>query len=208
MIRNGLILAIFAMVCTAAVAFIDKLTAERIAEQKQAQRLKVLQQIIPKALHDNDLTEHCTLVYEPEILGSEEALPAFIATTNGKPTAIALETIAPNGYNGAIKLIIAVNNKNELLAVRTLNHNETPGLGDKIMLSKSDWVNFFTNKPIVEANKKSWKVKKDGGEIDQFSGATITPRAYVQAVSKASFYLRNNFDRISRQNRACEDSNG
>ncbi|MBE8168071.1 MAG: electron transport complex subunit RsxG [Shewanella sp.] len=208
MIKNGLILALFAMVCTGVVAFVDKLTAERIAEQKKAQRLKVLQQIIPQSLHDNVLTEHCTLVYEPNVLGSDEALPAFIATTHDKPTAIALEVIAPDGYNGAIKLTMAVNNQNELLGVRTLTHNETPGLGDKIMLSKSDWVNFFTDKPIIDTNKKDWKVKKDGGVIDQFSGATITPRAYAKAVSKASLYLRDNFDKISRQTRTCEDTNG
>ncbi|MCL1039993.1 electron transport complex subunit RsxG [Shewanella submarina] len=203
MIKNGLLLALFALLCTALVAVVNDLTRDQIKAQEQQQLLQVLGQIIPASIHDNVLTDNCTLLNDEEALGTEEDMPAFIATKDGKPVAIAIETIAPDGYSGAIKLIVGINSKGEVLGVRTLNHQETPGLGDKIELKKSNWVLGFNHKTIESANDKQWGVKKDGGEFDQFTGATITPRAYVKAVKNTLLYFNANKQQIFSQPLTC-----
>ncbi|MGI2258356.1 electron transport complex subunit RsxG [Shewanella sp. GXUN23E] len=203
MLKNGLLLALFALLCTALVAVVNDLTKDQIRAQEQKQLLLVLEQIIPNQLHDNMLTENCTLLNDPDALGTNEDMPAFIATRNGKPVAVAIETIAPDGYSGAIKLIVGISAEGKVLGVRTLNHQETPGLGDKIELKKSRWVEEFNGKSINNANEKSWGVKKDGGDFDQFTGATITPRAYVKAVRKALLYFNANKQQIFSQPLTC-----
>ena len=203
MIKNGLLLALFALLCTAMVAVVNDLTRDQIKAQEQQQLLQVLEQIIPANIHDNVLTDSCTLLHQPEALGTDDAMPAFIATKGGKPVAIAMETIAPDGYSGDIKLIVGISNKGEVLGVRTLNHQETPGLGDKIELKKSNWVLGFTHKTIDGADDSRWGVKKDGGEFDQFTGATITPRAYVKAVRNALLYFKANQQQIYSQPLTC-----
>ncbi|RLV59856.1 electron transport complex subunit RsxG [Parashewanella curva] len=207
-VRNGLILALFAMLCTGLVAFVDKFTADKIQAQKQAQRLKILTDIIPNDIHDNNLVQSCRLIYAPNELNTDTPVAAFIATKEQHATAIAMETYAPDGYNGKIKLILSVTKAGEILGVRTLEHNETPGLGDKIELSKSDWVHEFNGKTLSKPSARKWKVKKDGGDFDQFTGATITPRAYVKAVHKALTYINSHFADIQRQTRSCEEQNG
>ncbi|WP_285162678.1 electron transport complex subunit RsxG [Shewanella goraebulensis] len=189
--RNGLILALFALCCTGLVASVNFFTQERIIEQQRKQLAGVLEQIIPTDLHDNELTEDCILVTNKEFLGTDEALPVYIAKMQQQPVAIAIEAIAPDGYNGDIKIILGVNNDNELLGVRTLTHQETPGLGDKIELRKSDWVLGFSGL-LIDVDAKPFAVKKDGGDIDQFTGATITPRAYVKAINKALTFVSQN----------------
>ncbi|MCL1068892.1 electron transport complex subunit RsxG [Shewanella olleyana] len=189
--RNGLILALFALCCTGLVASVNFFTGDRIIEQQRKQLAGVLEQIIPNHLHDNELTDDCILVTNKEFLGSDEALPVYIAKMNQQPVAIAIEAIAPDGYNGDIKIILGVNNNSELLGVRTLTHQETPGLGDKIELRKSDWVLSLSGIQY-DPNDKPMAVKKDGGDIDQFTGATITPRAYVNAINNALSFVADN----------------
>lgn len=208
MLKNGLLLALFALICTAVVAVINQMTTDKIKQQEQQQLLGILHQIIPDNIHNNRLTDSCILLKNEKGLGTSEPLPAYIATKNGKPVAIAMEAIAPDGYSGAIKLIVGINNQGEILGVRTLEQNETPGLGDKIELSKSDWVLSFINKTIKSDTDPRWHVKKDGGEFDQFTGATITPRAYVKAVKRALLFFNHNKQRIYKQVSNCEVTYG
>nr|WP_256261113.1 electron transport complex subunit RsxG [Shewanella sp. NIFS-20-20] len=203
MAKNATILGLFALVCTAIVSLVDYATKDEIALQQQRQLLSVLGQIIPADLHDNDLSQSCTFLTDPA-LGSSQPLPAYIATLQGQPVAIAMETIAPDGYSGAIKIIVAVDASGKVLGVRTLQHQETPGLGDKIDHSKSDWVNSFIGKRVQGNEDPAWRVKKDGGEFDQFTGATITPRAYVGALRRTIAYFDANKHQIFSQVRQCE----
>ena len=207
MLKNGLLLALFALICTAVVAFVNQLTADKIKQQEQLQLQGVLQQIIPNSIHDNDLTKSCILLKSETGLGTQEPMPAYIATKNGKPVAIAIEALAPDGYSGNIKLILALNNSGEVLGVRTLSQHETPGLGDKIELTKSDWVLSFSGKTMKSDDDVRWFVKKDGGEIDQFTGATITPRAYVKAIRHAISYFKAHQQTIFNQQQNCGVSN-
>ncbi|WP_299794599.1 electron transport complex subunit RsxG [uncultured Shewanella sp.] len=204
MLKNGLLLGIFALLCTALVAVVNQQTFDKIREQQQLELRRVLHQIIPDDLHDNDLNEYCILIHDEDALGIDQPLPSYIATKQGLPVAIAIEAVAPDGYNGNIKLIVGINASGEVLGVRTLNHAETPGLGDKIDLRKSDWVLGFNHKTVADEDDKRWHVKKDGGEFDQFTGATITPRAYVKAVKRALLYFNSNKDTLLTRPANCE----
>ena len=117
--KNGLTLAIFACASTGLVAVTHYLTKDQIKLQEQAQLLSVLNQVIPHEKHDNELFSSCTLV-ESEALGSKQAMPAYIATINGEPSAIAIEAIAPDGYNGAIKVIVGLDIDGTVLGTRVL----------------------------------------------------------------------------------------
>lgn len=203
-LKNGMLLGLFAMLCTGLVAVVDHQTADKIALQQQRELMRVLHQIIPDQLHDNELTAQCTLLQDQDALGTELPLPAYIATSAGQPTAIAIETIAPDGYNGQIRIIIGVTVEGQILGVRTLSHQETPGLGDKIELRKSEWVLGFSGQQVDGASDKRWHVKKDGGDFDQFTGATITPRAYVKAIARAVSYFNDNKQVILSQPLNCE----
>lgn len=197
MSRNGLILAAFAIAATVLVVGTAKLTAPRIAAQQQQELLSVLNQLLPAAMHDNDLVASCTLVSHPELGGAQQKV--YRATLKGQalnaegqalkqsiPQALALEVTAPNGYSGAIKLLVAFNVNGTVAGVRVLEHKETPGLGDKIELRKDDWILSFNGLTVTGPDDKRWAVKRDGGQFDAFTGATITPRAVVQAVKQAN----------------------
>ncbi|MEZ8350304.1 MULTISPECIES: electron transport complex subunit RsxG [Vibrio] len=200
--KNGLVLAIFACASTGLVAVTHYLTKDQIKQQEQAQLLSVLNQVIPHDLHDNELFSACTLV-QAEELGTEQAMPAYIATLNDEPSAIAIEAIAPDGYNGAIKVIVGMKIDGTILGTRVLSHRETPGLGDKIDLRVSDWILSFAGKQVTESNLDRWKVRKDGGDFDQFTGATITPRAVVKSVKQAVQYVNQNNQALLAQPLNC-----
>ncbi|KWU01793.1 electron transport complex subunit G [Vibrio toranzoniae] len=200
--KNGLVLAIFACASTGLVAVTHELTKEQITLQEQAQLLSVLNQVIPHELHDNELFSACTLV-EAEALGTKQAMPAYIARLNEEPSAIAIEAIAPDGYNGAIKVIVGMKIDGTILGTRVLSHQETPGLGDKIDLRVSDWILSFAGKQVTESNLSRWKVRKDGGDFDQFTGATITPRAVVKSVKQTVEYVNKNRQALLAQPLNC-----
>ncbi|MEZ9404415.1 electron transport complex subunit RsxG [Vibrio sp. 10N.286.48.F5] len=200
--KNGLVLAIFACASTGLVAVTHYLTKDQIKQQEQAQLLSVLNQVIPDDQHDNELFSSCTLV-QAEELGTEQAMPAYIAKLNGEPSAIAIEAIAPDGYNGAIKVIVGMKTDGTILGTRVLSHQETPGLGDKIDLRVSDWILSFAGKQVTDSNLDRWKVRKDGGDFDQFTGATITPRAVVKSVKQAVQYVNQNNQALLAQPLNC-----
>ncbi len=200
--KNGLTLALFACASTGLVAITNALTEDQIDHQQQLQLKSILSQVIPVSMHDNDLTKSCTLVADP-MLGTHQVMPVYIATRNGEPTGLAIESIAPDGYNGAIKLITGIRVDGTISGTRVLSHAETPGLGDKIDLRITDWILSFTGKTVTKDNQDSWKVRKDGGQFDQFTGATITPRAVVKAVKKTVQYVQANQQNILNQPLDC-----
>ncbi|WP_324031903.1 electron transport complex subunit RsxG [Aeromonas caviae] len=201
--KNGLTLALFALGCTAMVVLTNELTRDRIAHQQELEKLRTLQALLPVGSYDNDLVASCKLVSSREYLGSNEPMPLYTATLKGVQTGYALETVAPDGYSGAIRMVVGTDAKGAVSAVRVLAHKETPGLGDKIELKKSDWINSFVGKFLSHDNEASWAVKKDGGEFDAFTGATITPRAVVKAV-KNLLLLQQEHPELLRDAPACD----
>ncbi len=127
MLKNGLLLGLFALICTAVVAVVNDSTRDAILAQQKLELRRTLEQIIPNELHDNPLEESCILLQDKDALGTTQPMPAYIATQDAEPVAIAIETIAPDGYNGEIRLIIGIKTDGTVLGVRTLSHQETLG---------------------------------------------------------------------------------
>jgi len=200
--KNGLILAIFACLSTGLVAVTNYFTQGTIKQQEQEQLLLVLNQVIPIPSHDNELYQACTLVSLPYLKGTPK-VHAYIARKGDTPTGLAIESIAPDGYNGKIKLIVGVDNQGVITGTRVLTQQETPGLGDKIELRVSHWILAFTGKTLTTKNASSWHVRKDGGQFDQFTGATITPRAVVKAVKKTLMFVNKERGKIYAQPFDC-----
>lgn len=186
--RNATILGLFAAATVALVALIQLGTAERIDQARQQAQLQALSEILPVGSYDNDLLASQRWVNDPR-LDSRSQQPLYVASQNGHPTAVILQATAPDGYSGSIRLLIGILADGSLAGVRVLEHKETPGLGDKIEPSKSDWLDSFLGKSLANTSSERWTVKKERGDFDQFAGATITPRAVVKAVHRALQYF-------------------
>jgi len=187
MMIHGVVLGIFCLGFALLLAVIDLITAKDISARALEDRLNSLSQVIPDAIHDNNLVTDAILMKDAQ--GSE--LTVYRATKEGKVTGVAYE-IFGSGYAGKIKLMLGVDAEGKVLGVRVLAHKETPGLGDKIETKKGDWILRFTGLSIGNPPIEKWKVKKDGGQFDQFAGATITPRGVVGAIRKGlEFFAAN-----------------
>ncbi|MCW8827688.1 MAG: electron transport complex subunit RsxG [Gammaproteobacteria bacterium] len=195
MLIGALILGLFAVTGTALVALTQKGTAERIAENERQALLDNLHQVVPPALHDNDLYADTIKVRDP-LLGTDKPVTVYRARQSGQPVAAVIASIAPDGYGGGIKLLVGIRYDGTLSGVRVIGHKETPGLGDAIEAERSDWILGFSGRSLVDPAEPQWKVKKDGGVFDQFTGATITPRAVVQAVYNTLRYYQNHREEL------------
>lgn len=188
--RGAGVLAIFAFLGTALVAVTYEETKEQIAENERLAVLKLLTQLVPESRYDNNLLEDQIRVPADELLGTSQPTPAYLAKSKGVTHTVLLTPTSDEGYNGKINLLVAINSDGSLAGVRVVGHSETPGLGDLIDIKKSDWILSFNGHSLDSLTKKQWQVKKDGGIFDQFTGATITPRAIVKAVHKSLRYFR------------------
>lgn len=192
---NSLMLGLFALLTTAAIAATYLSTRDAIAAQEKAAKAKALLQILPAARHDNSMLDDTLIIAATDLLSlPEDGEPGhiFVARKAGKVTAFIIPSVAPDGYSGAIRLLTGVTREGTVAGVRVVAHNETPGLGDKVDLKKSDWVLGFSDTSLENPKPSDWKVKKDGGTFDQFTGATITPRAVTQAVYKTLIFYQQN----------------
>jgi len=200
--KNAIVLAVFAIACTLIVGIVNLLTKDRIELQEQQQLLTTLSSIIDSSRHNNSIYQDCLMLQSPQ-LANNEIQTAYLAKWDGKPVAMAITTTAPDGYNGNIFLLVAINVDGSVSGVRVLKHNETPGLGDKIELRKSNWINSFSAKKMISDNDSRWHVVKDGGMFDQFTGATITPRAIVKAVKETVIYFNDNQQALFAETATC-----
>lgn len=187
--RNAIGLALFAVITAGTIALTHAITKDRIDSQVRRAEASALLEIIPADLHDNDLLADTVDVGPSKDLGLKSAATAHLAREDGDVTGIILPTVAPNGYSGPIRLLVGINDSGEVLGVRITQHKETPGLGDKVELKKSKWVYSFNGKSLSNVSEGEWAVVNDGGEFDQFTGATITPRAVVKAVHGSLTYF-------------------
>jgi electron transport complex protein RnfG len=175
-------------------------THDRIAQSEQAEKLKLISQLIPSNSFDNDIVADTQRLAPDVLLGTTLSSTAYRARLHGQPVGVVLEAVAPDGYSGRISLIIAIRADGSLGGVRVVEHKETPGLGDYIDIAKSAWITGFDGKSLVPQRDADWQVKKDGGQFDYMAGATITPRAVVKAVHKALQYFALHRDTLFAQN--------
>ena len=187
--RYGILLGFVALLCTAISAGIFFLTKDKIDAVMAAQQRELLLQVIPQDYFNNNLLESAVIPQDKNLEGIQKI---YFAKKDGNVSAYAYETTAPDGYSGDIHLLVGLDPKGEILGVRVIEHHETPGLGDKIELRISNWILNFTHQSINDYNLNEWAVKKDGGKFDQFSGATITPRAVVNQTKRSALIMLNN----------------
>jgi electron transport complex protein RnfG len=198
-IRAARAAAILVAVATAGfglVALVHEATRDDIAAAARRQELQRFEEVLDGVRFDNDLLSDRIEVVDPELLGSPEPVPVYRARWQGAPVAVILQPVAPEGYSGAIRLLVAIAPDGRVLGVRVTQHRETPGLGDAIEVRRSDWITRFTGKSLGKPPAARWQVRKDGGDFDQFTGATITPRAIVGAVANALRYFSLHRDEL------------
>lgn len=202
--KNGVTLALFAAVTTGVTAVINAVTKPTIEHQTALQQKILLDQVVPPELYNNHIQQECYLVSDPMLGSGPQHL--YLARKNNNPVAAAVEATAPDGYSGAIKMIVGADFSGKVLGVRVVEHHETPGLGDKIELRISDWINSFNGVQLKGKDDAQFAVKKDGGNFDQFTGATITPRAVVNASKRATLYIETLPGQLASLS-PCGDSN-
>jgi electron transport complex protein RnfG len=189
-IMAAVILGLFAIAGTSLVAFTHATTKSRIAANERETLLRTLHALVPPESVDNDMVTDTLEVSDPEQLGGA-VTTVYRGRLQGDPVATVLTSVVPNGYSGPIKLLVAVRYDGSLGGVRVISHKETPGLGDKVEEARSDWIYSFNGKSLGNPSIEKWKVKRDGGIFDQFTGATVTPRSIVEAVKKTLVYVKD-----------------
>ena len=198
-VKPALTLAIVAAVLTALLALVASFTRERIASNEQAWIRQRLDALVPPGTHDNDLLADSIAVIAPDLLGSSQPVKIYRARRAGAPVAAVLQPIAPDGYRGPIELLVAIGQDGRLIGVQVIRHEETPGLGDAFESRDVHWLERFRGRSLTDPPSQRWTVRRDGGEFDAFTGATITPRAIIKAVRNALEYYQLNSKRIFDQ---------
>ncbi len=212
---TSVLLAAFFALGVGFVAYTEQKTAEQIELNRQAVLLGQIMEVLAGEDYDNNPAEDAFILSDPEALNlgepviepapagllpslpsdeeQERAMTAgqlgFRARRDGETIAVAIPVVTHRGYSGDIRLLVGVEASGEVKGVRVLEQNETPGLGDKIKAEKTDWILGFTGRGLGNPPPEGWAVKKDGGVFDQFTGATISPRAVVEAVESALEYV-------------------
>jgi electron transport complex protein RnfG len=205
MMKAGWVLGLFSLIGIGLVSLTHSFTYAKIADNERKFVLKNLRELVPESLHDNDLLADTLTVVDSDAFGEGKTVTIYRATNNNQLAAVIATPTAPDGYSGSIKLLVAIKENGELLGVRAVLHHETPGLGDAIDTNKSDWIYSFNGKSLNNPDLKYWHVKRDGGNFDQFTGATITPRAVVKAVLKTLQYYQANKEQLVKPTKTTNE---
>ena len=192
MLRPALFLGVFSIAGTGLIGLAHHQTQQRIVDNERAALLRGLNELVPPSWYDNDILADAIHVTAPLMLGTEEPVTVYRAKKQQRNIAVVINPVAPDGYNGNIHLLVAIQENGNLVGVRAVSHKETPGLGDSIEASRSDWIRQFAGLSLDNPKTVDWAVKREGGVFDQFTGATITPRAVVNAVKKALVFFHEN----------------
>lgn len=187
--RAALILLAAAVTGVGLVAITHEATRERIDAIARERTLATFREVLQGRDFDNDLLGDTVTVTDAELLGTRQPVVVHRARLRGETVAVVLAPVAPGGYSGSIHLLVGIAPDGTLLGVRVTRHRETPGLGDAIEARKSDWIRRFTGHSLGDPPFERWRVRKDGGDFDQFTGATVTPRAVVGAVANVLEYF-------------------
>ena len=200
-IRTAAILFVFVIAFTGLLSAAYQWTKPAIEASAAEEKMKLVDDVLPRAEYDNALlNDTLTLPPTPQ-LGLDEPSMLYRARMGGKPVALVFEAVAPDGYAGKVRLLIALRADGTLAGVRVTQHKETPGLGDYVDPKKDKnksrpWITQFTGMSLATVANSGWKVKKDGGNIDYYAGATVTPRAVSKAVLKAVQWAEANRTRL------------
>ncbi|MEK7989596.1 MAG: electron transport complex subunit RsxG [Thiotrichaceae bacterium] len=190
-LKTAVALVIAAILGSGLVAFSHQVTYKKILSNQRAALVHSLSVLISHDIYDNDLVNDIAYFQDENLLGSDTPTVIYRARLQQHPAAAVLSIVAPAGYNGKIHLLVGIDYDGTLIGVRVISHQETPGLGDMIDARRSNWILSFNGLSLNNLTRKAWNVKRDGGVFDQFSGATITPRAVVKAVHNGLLFYEN-----------------
>jgi len=194
---SGSVLAVFAAITSVAIGWTYLATKDQIDMEVRRAEARQLLEIFPPETHDNDIVDDgFELVADTPLLGIREARQGYRVRQNNKVIGVILPATARDGYSGDIRALVGVRDDGTVAGVRVVAHRETPGLGDKVDLRKSDWILGFDNRSLSQPDLSGWNVEKDGGVFDQFTGATVTPRAVILATRRALEYARLNAETL------------
>lgn len=199
--RTAAILFVFVIIFTGLLSAAYLWTLPAIEASAAEEKMKLVDEVLPRADYDNELLKDTlTLPPTPELALTEPST-AYVARKGGQPAALVFEAVAPDGYSGKIRLILAVRADGTVAGVRVTQHKETPGLGDYVEPKKDKnkaqpWIGQFAGLSLATVPEREWKVRKDGGRLDYHAGATVTPRAVAKAVLKAAKWFDANRDRL------------
>ena len=182
---------IISAICALLLGITNQFTSERIEDNRQQATLRLINDVMPLT-HTNDLLNDRIDVTDASYLGTESAVSVFRARQEQNPVGLVLMPVVAKGYNGRIELAIGISYQGEITGVRVNAHRETEGLGDGIHQEKSDWILGFTDRSLANTAIDAWAVQSDGGDFDQLSGATISPRGVINAVKNALDYYEIN----------------
>lgn len=188
-LQAALLLGLVALMAVMLLATTEALTRDRIAMAERDAELAALAAVLPLQAYDNDPLADAITVVAPAWLGDGGARTVWRARLGDAPTQLVLQTRAPRGYSGPIDLLVGTDAQGVVAGVRVTRHSETPGLGDGIEIRRSDWIDGFRGRSLSNPEPAGWRVRRDGGEFDQFTGATITPRAVVAAVASTLAFV-------------------
>jgi electron transport complex protein RnfG len=191
-VKGGLTLAVIAAICTSLVALTFALTKDRIVANEKAWLERNLQPALSGLFFDTGVTESKLTIPAPHALpGTDDAI-IYRVYAEDAPVAALFVVSARDGYAGPIRLLVGIDVEGTVTAVQVLEHRETPGLGDRVESGKSDWVKQFDGRSLINPAPDGWEIKRDGGEFDQLTGASVTPRAIVNAVRETLLYFAAN----------------
>jgi electron transport complex protein RnfG len=194
--KSGVTLAVVAAFCTSLVAFTWQQTEERIEANKQAWLERSLQPALAGLFFDSPVTESMLIISAPHDLpGSEDAI-IYRVFAGETPVAALFVVSARDGYAGPIRFLVGISMDGTVTGVRVLEHRETPGMGARIEMAKSDWVLQFDGHSLQDPEPGNWAIKDDGGDFDQLTGASVTPRAIIKAIKQTLQYFDENRDAI------------
>lgn len=200
-LRTAAILFVFVILFTGLLSGAYLWTKPAIEASAAEEKMKLVDEVLPRAEYDNALLNDTVNLPPTPQLGLDEPSTLYRARMGGKPVALVFEAVAPDGYAGKIRLLIALRADGTVAGVRVTQHKETPGLGDYIEARKDKnkarpWITQFTDMSLAQVTDSEWRVKKDGGRIDFYAGATVTPRAVSKAVFKAVKWATAHRDQI------------
>jgi len=185
---NACLMTFFAFFFLSSVMFIQNITKNKIFFVTEEEKNIFIKQVLPPSIFNN-FEKKIFLIKNP-LLGDNKKHSLWLLFKNKKAKAAIVESVAPDGYSGSISILVAAYFNGKIIGVRVLSHKETPGIGDKIEISISDWIKKFDNMNLSNLNDKKFLLKKYGGQIEQFTGATITPRSVSNAVKRTVFFIK------------------
>lgn len=186
------IMTLFGLIFSAFLGYFFETTSPIIQKSEAEAKRKLLLELVSNEVYDNDIEKDFIEIQPNILLKNKKPTQLYLVKNNNMNKAVILEVRAPDGYSGDIFLLVAINKNAEIINTRVIKHQETPGLGDYIDKEKTNWIDIFQSKSFKTTQEKKWAVKKDQGEFDYMTGATITPRAVINALYNALKYFEEN----------------